>query len=87
MVSEGRKLWEIPEETIDEVLTTYMDSENAWLQAIAVDAAGKHLESEPDEATAEWRAQFKARASEGDPLRPRGGGRRNENHRERRRRT
>ena len=66
-VSEGRKLWEIPEGSIDEVLTTYMDSENAWLQAIAVDAAGKHLESEPDEATAEWRAQFKARASEGDP--------------------
>ena len=66
-VSEGRKLWEIPEGSIDEVLTTYMDSENAWLQAIAVDAAGKHLESEADGTTAEWRAQFKARASEGDP--------------------
>ena len=65
-VSEGRKLWEIPEKSIDEVLTTYMNSGNAWLQAIAVDATGKHLQSEVDESTAEWRAQFKARAAEGD---------------------
>ncbi|MDE0332346.1 MAG: cyclic nucleotide-binding domain-containing protein [Nitrospinae bacterium] len=66
-VSEGRKLWEIPENSIGEVLSTYMNSENAWLQAIALDAAGKHLGSETDGATAEWRAQFKARASAGDP--------------------
>ena len=65
-VSEGRKLWEIPEKSIDEVLTTYMNSGNAWLQAIAVDAAGKHLQSEAEAAAAEWRAQFKARAAEGD---------------------
>ena len=67
-VSEGRKLWEIPEGSIDEVLSTYMNSGDAWLQAVAVDAAGKHLESEADGTTAEWRAQFKARAAEGDPL-------------------
>lgn len=67
MVSEGQKLWEISEKSIDDVLKTYMDSKNAWLQAIAVDAAGKHLESEAGGATAEWRAQFKARASEDDP--------------------
>ena len=67
-VSEGRKLWEIPEGSIDEVLSTYMNSGNAWLQAVAVDAAGKHLESEADGTTAEWRAQFKARAAEADPL-------------------
>ena len=67
-VSEGRKLWEIPEGSIDEVLSTYMNSGDAWLQAVAVDAAGKHLESEADGTTAEWRAQFKARAAEADPL-------------------
>ena len=66
-VSEGRKLWEMPEKSIDEVLTTYMNSGNAWLQAIAVDAAGKHLGSEAEGAAAEWRAQFEARASDGDP--------------------
>ena len=66
-VSEGRKLWEIPEKSIDEVLTTYMDSENAWLEAIAVDAAGKHLAGEADGETASRRAQFKERATEGDP--------------------
>ena len=65
-VSEGRKLWEMPEQSIDEVLTTYMNSGNAWLQAIAVDAAGKHLQSEAEGTAAEWRAQFKARAAEGD---------------------
>ena len=67
MVSEGRKLWEIPEKSIDDVLTTYLNSENTWLQAIALDAAGKHLASEADGSTAEWRAQFQSRASEGDP--------------------
>lgn len=67
MVSEGEKLWEIPEKSIGEVLSTYMNSENAWLRAIAIDAAGKHLENEADESTAEWRAQFKTRASESDP--------------------
>ena len=66
-ISEGKKLWEIPEKSIEEVLTTYMDSGNAWLQAIAVDAAGKHLKNEADGLTAEWRAQFKSRAPEGDP--------------------
>lgn len=67
-VAEGRKLWEIPEGSIDEALSTYMNSEDAWLQAVAVDAAGKHLESEAGATTAEWRAQFKARAAGGDPL-------------------
>ncbi|MCE2452077.1 MAG: HEAT repeat domain-containing protein, partial [Nitrospinae bacterium] len=66
-VSEGRKLWEIPEKSIDEVLTTYMDSENAWLEAIAVDAAGKHLAGDADGDTASRRTQFKERATEGDP--------------------
>ncbi len=66
-VSEGRKLWEIPDESIGEVLSTYMNSENAWLRAIALDAAGKHLESEAGGAAAEWREQFRARATEDDP--------------------
>ncbi len=66
-VSEGRKIWDMPEESIDKVLTTYMASGNAWLQAIAVDAAGKHLESVADGTTPEWCKQFKAHASEGDP--------------------
>ena len=66
-VSEGRKLWEIPDESIGEVLSAYVNSENAWLQAIVVDAAGKHLESEADGAAAEWREQFKALATEDDP--------------------
>ncbi len=66
-VSEGRKLWEIPDESIGEVLSTYMNSENAWLQAIALDAAGKHLQSEAGGAAAEWREQFRARATEDDP--------------------
>ena len=67
-VSEGKKLWEIPETSIDEVLRTYMNSRNTWLRAIAIDAAGKHIESEADDSTAEWCAQCKARASDEDPF-------------------
>ena len=67
MVSEGQKLWEISEKSIDDVLKTYMDSKSAWLQAIAVDAAGKHLESEAGGAAAEWREQFRTLATEDDP--------------------
>ncbi len=67
-VSEGRKLWDIPEISIEEVLRTYMNSENTWLQAIAVDAVGKHLQSEAVGANADWRGQFEVRATGSNPF-------------------
>ena len=66
-VTEGRKLWELPEESIEAVLTTYIESEDTWLQAIAVAAAGEYLESQANGSIADWRAQFMVRASGGDP--------------------
>ena len=67
-ISEGRKLWEIPEESIEDALKKYMDSGNTWLQAIAVDAAGKHLERAGREDIGEWVARLNERASRADPF-------------------
>lgn len=67
-ISEGRKLWEIPDASIDEALETYANSDNAWLQAIAIDAAGKYLAVAAHETAAAWVARFGARASHEDPF-------------------
>lgn len=67
-IAEGKKLWEMPETSMEAALETYMDSRDTWRQAIAVDAAGKYLRSAAPESIAEWLPRFRARASSPDPF-------------------
>ncbi len=65
-IAEGRKLWEIPEQSIEDVLANWLEAENGWLRAIAVDAAGRYAARTPPGA--QWAARIRAHAADADPF-------------------